>query len=51
MYLKDDETYYLASTIELGPEDSGLTILPWPAGKTTTKGNEQKKRYVYVQFI
>ena len=47
MYLSSN-TYYLASTIDLGPEDSGLTILPWPNDKAIVKafkGKVQKRRY------
>ena len=37
MYLKG-ATYYLKSTVELGPKDSGLTISPWGGDEVVLSG-------------
>ncbi|XP_065906254.1 uncharacterized protein [Dysidea avara] len=42
MHLKG-ATYYLESTLELGPEDSGLTILPWGGDEVILSGGRLYK--------
>ena len=46
MYLRS-AYYHLASTINFGPEDSGLSILPWDSNK---KDEVRKKRYVLQSY-
>jgi len=43
MYLKSTY-FYIASTIQLGPEDSGLSILPWDKNARVKKDDVKGKR-------